>query len=425
MSYGGHQLEIKMIGGLLMGYELITAVGIDVSKNKSMIAACRPGGEVLLEPFEIHHTSEGLNYLIKKLGCIDGEVRVVMEHTGMYWRPIAVALKNAGFFVSVINAMLIHHFSNNSLRKVKTDKADSLKIANYALSYWSSLQELSGEDETRQMLKFQNRLYERVQSTSVALRNGLISLVDQTFPGANNFFGAEIRNNCGHVKWVDFVKRFWHKDCVVSQSINNFSESYRKWCNRNNYQFRKTTAEKIYMTAKNSVATFPKNESTKILITQAVDSLNAVYDSLHIIRSEMLRLSSLLPEFDVVMAMKGAGNITGPQLMAEIGDVRRFKSKNSLVAFAGMDAPPYQSGSFESKSRRVSKRGTPHLRKTLFLVCQAILQSVDFENPVFCFMDKKRAEGKHYYVYMVAGSAKFLRIYYAKVIEHLKNIDNN
>ncbi len=161
------------------------------------------------------------------------------------------------------------------------------------------------------------------------------------------------------------------------------------------------------------------------MITQAVDSLNAVYDSLHIIRYEMLRLSSLLPEFDVVMAMKGGGNITGPQLMAEIGDVRRFKSKNSLVAFAGMDAPPYQSGSFESKSRRVSKRGTPHLRKTLFLVCQAILQSVDFENPVFCFMDKKRAEGKHYYVYMVAGSAKFLRIYYAKVIEHLKNIDNN
>ena len=54
----------------------------------------------------------------------------------MYWRPIALALKEAGFFVSVVNAMLIHDFSDNSIRKIKTDRADSLKIANYALTFW-------------------------------------------------------------------------------------------------------------------------------------------------------------------------------------------------------------------------------------------------------------------------------------------------
>lgn len=72
-----------------------------------------------------------------------------MEHTGMYWRPIALALKEAGFFVSVVNAMLIHDFSDNSLRKVKTDKADSMKIANYALSFWAELRDYSPEDEIR------------------------------------------------------------------------------------------------------------------------------------------------------------------------------------------------------------------------------------------------------------------------------------
>lgn len=123
------------------------------------------------------------------------------------------------------------------------------------------------------------------------------------------------------------------------------------------------------------------------------------------------------------MAMQGAGEITGPQLMAEIGDVRRFTHKGALVAFAGMDAPPFQSGAFDSKSRRISKRGSPPLRRTLFQIASVILQHSDPANPVFRFMDKKRAEGKHFYVYTVAGAAKSLRIYYTRVKAYLIALD--
>lgn len=115
----------------------------------------------------------------------------------------------------------------------------------------------------------------------------------------------------------------------------------------------------------------------------------------------------------------GAGTITEPQIIAEIGDVRRFTHKGALVAFAGVDVPPFQSGTFDSKNRHVSKRGSPHLRAALFRVCSVILQCKDERNAVYAFMDRKRAEGKHYYVYMVAGAAKFLRIYYARVKECL------
>lgn len=134
----------------------------------------------------------------------------------------------------------------------------------------------------------------------------------------------------------------------------------------------------------------------------------------------MQRLAALLPEYEIVMQMEGAGPVTGPALMAEIGDVRRFKNKKALVAFAGIDAPPFQSGAFESKSRHVSKRGSPHLRRTIFLVSNIILTLSNPENAVFCFMGKC-SEGKHYYVYTVAGSAKFLRIYYARVNEYLRS----
>lgn len=166
----------------------ITAVGIDVSKGKSTVAVRRPGGEIVMMPFVVLHTAEDLAELTNTLRSIGGEIRVVMEHTGMYWRPIALALKEAGFFVSVVNAMLIHDFSDNSIRKIKTDRADSLKIANYALTFWQELRDYSVEDETRQMLKIQSRLYERTLNSSVALRNGLISLKE-----ASEKWGVSVR----------------------------------------------------------------------------------------------------------------------------------------------------------------------------------------------------------------------------------------
>ena len=131
-----------------------------------------------------------------------------------------------------------------------------------------------------------------------------------------------------------------------------------------------------------------------MLITQACKSLNAVCEAKQSTQLEMQRLAAMLPEYEVVMRMEGAGPVTGPALMAEIGDVRRFKNKKALVAFAGIDAPPFQSGAFESKSRHVSKRGSPHLRRTIFIISNIILTRSNPENSVYCFMDKKRSEGK-------------------------------
>lgn len=127
--------------------------------------------KIVLLPFDVEHTAEGLKKLITKLRELDGEIRIVMEHTGMYWRPIAMTLKEAGFYVSVVNAILIHNSSDNSIRKVKTDRADAMKIANYGLTFWIDLQEYAGEDETRQLLKIQSQLYERTATTAWILRS--------------------------------------------------------------------------------------------------------------------------------------------------------------------------------------------------------------------------------------------------------------
>jgi transposase len=119
------------------------------------------------------------------------------------------------------------------------------------------------------------------------------------------------------------------------------------------------------------------------------------------------------------MAMYGCGPTTGPQLMAEIGDPTRFSNKKALVQFAGVAPGDNQSGQYKAKSTKASKKGSPHLRKTLFQVMSTHLQNSPPNEQIYQFLDRKRAEGKLYYVYMTAGANKFLRRYYGAVRDFL------
>jgi len=99
--------------------------------------------------------------------------------------------------------------------------------------------------------------------------------------------------------------------------------------------------------------------------------------------------------------------------------------RGALIAFAGVDPGANQSGKHDAKSSRSSKRGSPALRKTLFLIMSILLQKSPPDDPVFRFLDKKRSQGKSFYVYMTAGANKFLRIYYGKVLEYLDSLPSS
>ena len=399
-------------------------VGIDVSKGKSMIAVMRPGGEEVLRPFEVHHTGHDLTLLSDKLKSLDGETRVVMEATGSYHLPIAWLLDHEGFYVSVVNPVLIHGYGNNSVRRGKTDKKDALKIASYGLQYWADLPRYLPQDPARQLLKTCNRQYQEYSKTSSMFKNNLISLMDQYFPGVNGLFTSPVRPD-GSQKWIDFVAAFHHCDCVRRLSERVFTTRYQRWCTRNSYQFSPDKAKKIHAFALNCVSVSPDSEPVRVLIDTAVSQLRTNLISLASIRAQMQSLASSLPEYPVVMSMFGAGPSLGPQLMAEIGDVRRFHSKKALVAFAGIDAPPCQSGQMNISSRSISKRGSPALRRTLFLVMNVINMCSPAEDLVYQYMAKKRSEGKKYQVYMMASANKFLRRYFASVRAYLDTLGNN
>ena len=344
----------------------MNSVGIDISKGRSTVAAMRHFGEVVISPFEVCHTDSELSELARRLKSLDGETRVVMEATGNYHLPVAQALHDAGLYVSVVNAKLVHGYGNNELRRVKTDKKDAVKLANYGLDRWLSLPKYIPEENTRLLLKNCYRQYQQGCKVQTMQKNNLVSLLDTTFPNANRLFHSPARAD-GSEKWVDFVAEFWHCECIRECSEKVFMTKYQRWCKKQGYNFREEKARSIYNEACGCVGVMPKSSTTKLLVKQAVSQLKATSSALAALKQEMQTLAAQLPEYPVVMGMFGVGPTLGPQLMAEIGDVRRFHSKKALVAYAGIDAPPNDSGDVTGRHKAMSKIGASSLRRTLFL----------------------------------------------------------
>jgi transposase len=402
----------------------MNAVGIDVSKGKSTIAVIRPFGEVVKAPFDVAHTVKELGELSDFILSLEGEARVVIEHTGKYSEPIANALCEAGIFVCMVNAKLIHDYGGETIRRVKTDKADALKIAGYCLDKWVKLAQYTPEDELRKTLKTYNRQLSEYAKMKTMLKNNLISLLDQTFPGINKLFTSTAREPDGHEKWIDFVSHFWHCECVSALSQSAFSERYKRFCRKHGYNFSTGKAEEIYFASAGHFGVLPRNSFTKTLMLQAVAQLNSLCEVVAALKIEMNKIASQLPEYEIVLAMHGVGKVLGAQLMAEIGDIRRYPKRSSLARFAGIEPPENQSGIYSQHSRRISKQGSPHLRRTLFQVMCCVLQLSHNNEPTFQFLDRKRADGKPYKVYMIAGANKFLRIYYARVKECFDTLES-
>ncbi|WP_330583217.1 transposase [Pseudobutyrivibrio xylanivorans] len=158
-----------------------------------------------------------------------------------------------------------------------------------------------------------------------------------------------------------------------------------------------------------------------MLVQEAISVLRAIDDTLNTILTRMKELAKSLPEYSTVRAMGGVGDVLAPKLIAEIGDIRKLHSAKALIAVAGIDPPPYESGQFVGSNRRITKRGSSTLRKVGYEVMRVLKSHPEPEdNAVYNYILKKEAEGKTKKHAKIAGLNKFLRIYYARVSEVYK-----
>ena len=394
------------------------SVGVDISKGKSTVCILKPYGEIVCSPFEVKHVEKELEDLAGLLTKLDGEIRVVMEATGVYHLLILTFLQEKGYFVSVINPYSMKKYAkDNSLRRAKTDRLDSIMIANYGIDRWFKLQKYEGDENTYAELKLLGRRYRYYMELHVKSLQELTHILDYVMPGIKAMFNSwdEASNKD---KLSDFVERYWHYDLITSMSREEFIEDYLAWAKEKKYHQSSAKAEAVYEMASDGIPTLSSDTpSTKMLVQEAIAVLRAVDSSLFRIISRMQELAKTLPEYSTVRSMGGVGDVLAPKLIAEIEDVRRLHNAKALIAWAGIDPPPYESGQFVGSQRRITKRGSSTLRKVGYEVMRVLKSHREPEdNIVYNYILKKEAEGKSKKAAKIAGLNKFLRIYYARVM---------
>lgn len=401
-------------GGITM-----VAVGIDVSKAQSTVAMLNDDGSIRAKPFTMYHTLADMNALVNYLKDLDDPPIILMEYTGHYHYPVLKKLQSEGFRVCLINPYQMKKYGDMEIHKAKTDKKDALRIAAYALEKRYKLVPYSSVDQKYEDLKFLSRQYcQRISALTVS-KVQLLNLLDETMPGITRILPLKSRHPEECVLLL-FIKRFGSFDEVKRIGKTRFLSSYSVLCKKSKNRYALSKGLRIYEMANDGITTRGDNVFMLAAQNQLVSLLSDAQNAADEINIQMQNIAETIPEYKILRSMNGVGDRLGPIILAEIGDIRRFHSAKALNSYAGNDAPPYQSGQFESKNRHISKRGSSALRKACFEVMQALKLTKPQDDPVYLFILKKEQEGKPFNVAKMAGVNKFLRIYYARAMELYK-----
>lgn len=395
-------------------------VGIDISKGKSTVAILSVEGEVIGMPFEISHDIDGMKKLEEKIKDIPKEdLKIVMEETGTYHLPVLGYLLDKGYFVVAENALKIKKYLDRSLRKVKTDRKDSLKLAEYCCDNWYKLSKVRENDEIYDNLKFLSRRYLDNVAIQTKVKISFSNLCDLLFPGYYQLLNENI-----FILGLEVFKKYYHPDIVTNKKQSQFVAEIDKLARKLGHKGAGITlAKKIYNLALKTISPRPNNKYAQLSVECCVDELTLIIKSSNKIISEMDKLARELPEYEEISKMDGVGKKLTSRLIAEVGDVRRFENAGGLIAYTGIDAPPYQSGQFEATNRHISKRGNKYLRKTGYEIMKSIKNICKQGSELKSYIIKKENERKLKKVAKIAGLNKFLRMYYGIVKKKYKELN--
>ena len=394
-------------------------VGIDISKGKSTVTVLSIVGEVIEQPFEIEHNIDGLNLLEEKIKDIPREeLKIVMEETGTYHLPVLGYLLDKGYFVVAENPLKIKKYLDRELRKAKTDKKDSLKLAEYCCDNWYKLNKVRENDEVYDNLRFLSRRYLDNTAIQIKEKMSFSNLCDLLFPG---FY--QLLNENTFILGLEIFKKYYHPEIIRNKKQSQFVAEIDKLARKLGHKGAGITlAKKVYNLSLTAISPRPNNQYAQLSVECCVDELILTIKSSNKIISEMDELARDLPEYEEINSIPGVGKKLTSRIIAEIGDIRRFKNAGSLIAYAGLDAPPYQSGQFKATNRHISKRGNKYLRKTGYEVMKAIKCSCRGDSIIKSYIIKKENEGKLKKVAKIAGLNKFLRIYYGTIKRKYKEL---
>ena len=313
-----------------------------------------------------------------------------------YGNNLLFFLVPKGYKVVLINPIQTSTMRKNNIRKTKTDKVDTHLICKVLMMQPHRF--ITLYDIGLMQLKNLGRFRQKIVKQRTRLKIQLTSYVDQVFPELQYFFKSGIH----HKGCYALLKEAPSPEAITSMHLTHLTHLLEA---NSHGHFKKETAVELRVLAQKSVGNSDK--SLSIQITQSIEQIELLDRQLVLIESEM---EDIICSIDsVIMTIPGIGYVNGGMILGEIGDITRFSNPSKLLAFAGLDPSVYQSGNFEAKHTRMSKRGSKVLRYALVNAAHNVVKN----NKTFkAYYDQKISEGRSHYNALGHCAGKLVRVIY-------------
>ena len=364
-------------------------VSIDVSKGKSDYQAFKEMNVKYTGSRSIKHTKEGFDEIVslvremeKKL---ETEVCVVYEATGVYHRVLKKGLEDNNIKQFIINPLLSAKTrKNDSLRSPKTDNLDPKSIAKtyYSHSLHNSHKPETIYHELRELSRYYEDILVHLRKDKVAFRAQL----DVVFPGYDTLYD----DLYGPVA-LAVIEKYPHPEMLQKKKINTVSKVIQsKTCHRQ--AMSDTMADKAIEYSKTIYSGCDKDDIEVLILQRFIKKLKEDMAEAERTIGEMIKLAQELPDFSIIKSIPGIGDNLAARIIAELGDMTRFKKKNELVAFAGLDPRINESGQNDGDHMHITKKGNKRLRCLLYLAVTCSIRLKRDDNSIKDFYIKKKQQ---------------------------------
>lgn len=375
-------------------------VGIDIGKNHHEASIVSPESKQIGPSLRFATTHKGadslMSFIFKNIGnspCVFG-----MEATGHYWYPIYSFLKSKGYTIYVINPIQSDSLRKMYIRQTKNDSIDSFLIAEVIRFGQFGTTSMADENilAMRQLCRYRDSVIS--SRTEIKLRIGTI--MEQIFPEYEKQFSS---------LWVStsmgILEKYLTPENIENAPIDELFEIIK---DKSHNRLTKAKAISIKEAAADTFGIKIAQDAFSFQLKQLIDRMNFLDKQIEALDIEIMKYYK---QFDCYLhTIPGIGIIGAATILAEIGDISRFKNSSALVAFAGIDPTVRQSGEFNSTHNHMSKRGSPYLRHAIFLAAT----TCSFHNsPLNAYYKKKRDQGKHHLTATGAVARKLTTVIYA------------
>jgi transposase len=385
-------------------------LGIDIGKNNHVACLLGENGKPIVKSFAFSNTKEGgesLLGMLEKQAIATSSLEVGLEATGHYWLSVYSFLHDQGYLLHVINPIQTDGWRKGmEIRRRKTDMIDAQLIAE--LVRYGDFIEARLPNEALLSLKQLTRFRSYLVDSIGDLKRKVICVLDQVFPEYQRLF-----SDVFGVTSKEILLEFANPEAVEAVCAEKLSEFIAD-CSKRRLGAEK--ASQLRHAAKNSFGVTFCRDSFSFQLRMLVEQIKYIEQQVSQTEAEIKRIMTEIAS--PIQSIPGIGPVTGAVILGEIGDIRRFERPSQLVAFAGLDATVRQSGEFEGTQNRISKRGSPHLRRALFQASLAAACGAYPDPELRAFYEKKRAEGKHHLAVIGAVSRKLCNIIFAVLNEN-------